>query len=198
MQQRTRIYLTGVGGQGSLTATTLLARAALGQGIEVTAGEIHGMAQRGGVVESFILLGGWKSPKLGLGEADLFLGFEPLETLRGLPYLKKGGVVVSSTEALPPVAVSLGVAEYPELDKVRTAAESVAARAFFLPSKTLGLQAGAVQSGNFALLGAACAVGVAPVSVDGLKAAVRAFLKPKLVDINLKAIDLGVAAVNNQ
>ena len=91
--------MTGVGGQGTLTATTLLARVAVAQGVEVVAGEIHGMAQRGGVVESTILLGGWKSPKLGFGEADIVLGFEPLETLRGLRYLKQGGVVFSSTES---------------------------------------------------------------------------------------------------
>ena len=91
MSNRIRIYMTGVGGQGTLTATTLLARVAVAQGVEVVAGEIHGMAQRGGVVESTILLGGWKSPKLGFGEADIVLGFEPLETLRGLCYLKQGG-----------------------------------------------------------------------------------------------------------
>ena len=79
MSNRIRIYMTGVGGQGTLTATTLLARVAVAQGVEVVAGEIHGMAQRGGVVESTILLGGWKSPKLGFGEADIVLGFEPLE-----------------------------------------------------------------------------------------------------------------------
>ena len=97
MSKRIRIYMTGVGGQGTLTATTLLARVAVEQGVEVVAGEIHGMAQRGGVVESTVLLGGWKSPKLGFGEADIVLGFEPLETLRGLRYLKQGGVVFGST-----------------------------------------------------------------------------------------------------
>ena len=100
--------MTGVGGQGTLTATTLLARVAVAQGVEVVAGEIHGMAQRGGVVESTILLGGWKSPKLGFGEADIVLGFEPLETLRGLRYLKQGGVVFSSTDVIPPLSVSAG------------------------------------------------------------------------------------------
>ena len=110
MMQRTRIYLTGVGGQGTLTATTLLARTALAQGCEVTSGEIHGMAQRGGVVESTVLLGGWKSPKISYGEADVILGFEPMETLRGLPYLAKGGLVISSTDPISPIAVSRGLA----------------------------------------------------------------------------------------
>ena len=89
-QKRMRIYFTGVGGQGTLTATTLLARTALQAGLDVVAGEVHGMAQRGGVVESVLLLGGWRSPKLDFGEADVLLGFEPLETLRGLPYLRPG------------------------------------------------------------------------------------------------------------
>ncbi len=83
-----RIFMTGVGGQGTLTATTLLAKTVLAAGLPVTSGEIHGMAQRGGVVESTVLIG-CKSPKIGHGEADILLGFEPMETLRALPYLKK-------------------------------------------------------------------------------------------------------------
>ena len=75
-QKRMRIYFTGVGGQGTLTATTLLSRAALDAGLDLVAGEVHGMAQRGGVVESVLLLGGWRSPKLDPGEADIILGFE--------------------------------------------------------------------------------------------------------------------------
>jgi len=107
MSTRLRIFMTGVGGQGTLTATTLLARAALAAGLPVTSGEIHGMAQRGGVVESTLLIG-YKSPKIGHGEADILLGFEPLETLRALPYLKPGGLVLSSTESLAPLSVATG------------------------------------------------------------------------------------------
>ena len=132
MSNRIRIYMTGVGGQGTLTATTLLARVAVAQGVEVVAGEIHGMAQRGGVVESTILLGGWKSPKLGFGEADIVLGFEPLETLRGLRYLKQGGVVFSSTDVIPPLSVSAGREVAPGLDAVEQAVRDRASSAWFL------------------------------------------------------------------
>ena len=118
-QKRMRIYFTGVGGQGTLTATTLLARTALQAGLDVVAGEVHGMAQRGGVVESVLLLGGWRSPKLDFGEADLLLGFEPLETLRGLSYLRPGGAVFSSSDPLPPVSVSLGQASYPDMAHIK-------------------------------------------------------------------------------
>ena len=193
--QKMRIYLTGVGGQGTLTATELLAQAAMGAGISVTSGEIHGMAQRGGVVESTVLLGGWLSPRIGLGEADLLLGFEPLETLRGLPRLRKGALVVSSIDPIMPVSVCMGREPYPDMGKLQEAVESCAGRAVFLPCRAMGLEAGAAASGNMALLGAACALGALPFGLDALKEAIGAHMRPKLVEVNVRAVDLGAAAV---
>ena len=195
---RVRIFLTGVGGQGTLTATTLLANTALAQGLSVVSGEIHGMAQRGGVVESTVLIGGYASPRISQGEADIVLGFEPLETMRALPYLAPGGIVLSSSDAIPPVGVSSGGESYPEFTQIQDAVNQQAARAWFLPCRALGAQAGSSQSGNTALLGAACAVGVLPFGVAALEEAVRKFLPAKLVEVNLKALALGVAAVKNQ
>lgn len=192
---RVRIFLTGVGGQGTLTATTLLANTALAEGLEVVSGEIHGMAQRGGVVESTVLIGGYASPRIALGEADIILGFEPLETMRALPYLNAGGIVLSSFDPLPPVGVTSGGDKYPELRDIEAAVRERASRAWFLPCRELGLKAGSSQSGNTALLGAACAVGVLPFGADALEAAVRKFLPPKLVGVNLKALRFGVEAV---
>lgn len=191
---RIRIYMTGVGGQGTLTATTLLARTALDAGIEVVAGEIHGMAQRGGVVESTVLLGGWQSPKISHAEADIMLGFEPLETLRGLSYLAKGGKVLSNTEILPPIGVSMGRETYPEMDAIREKVAARASDAWYLPCRTLGLEAGSAQSGNSVLLGAVCASGLLPFGVDALNAAIKRYLAPKLVEMNLRAVELGVEA----
>lgn len=106
------------------------------------------MAQRGGVVESTILLGGWKSPKLGFGEADIVLGFEPLETLRGLRYLKQGGVVFSSTDVIPPLSVSAGREVAPGLDAVEQAVRDRASSAWFLPCRSMGIELGSAQCGN--------------------------------------------------
>ena len=195
MMNRVRIFLTGVGGQGTLTATTLLANTALAQGLEVVSGEIHGMAQRGGVVESTVLIGGYASPRISQGEADVILGFEPLETIRALPYLAPGGVVLSSSDPTPPVGVSSGGDKYPEFGHIQETVSKQARQVWFLPCRELGLQAGSSQSGNTALLGAACAVGVLPFGVDALEAAVRKFLPAKLVEVNLKALALGVAGV---
>lgn len=193
--KRLRIYMTGVGGQGTLTATTLLARVALDQGLDVVAGEVHGMAQRGGVVESVVLLGGWQSPKLDHGEADLLLGFEPLETLRGLPYLAPRGVVFSSTDFLAPLNVSLGKDVLPSLDTLKEAVASVASKAYYIPCRSLGLQAGSVQCGNSVLLGAVCATGMLPFGVEALEQGITKHLPSALVAGNIKALHLGVDAV---
>ena len=187
---RLRIFMTGVGGQGTLTATTLLARAALSAGLPVTSGEIHGMAQRGGVVESTLLIG-YKSPKIGFGEADILLGFEPLETLRALPYLKGGGLVLSSTESLAPLSVATGKEESPPLDEIKDTVLAACGSARFLPCRSLGVQAGAVQSGNIALLGALCAMNALPFGLDVVAETIRATMKPKVAEVNLMALGLG-------
>jgi indolepyruvate ferredoxin oxidoreductase beta subunit len=192
---KVRIFFTGVGGQGTLTATIMLAQAAMAKGLHVTTGEVHGMAQRGGVVESTLLIGGFMSPRISHGEADVLLGFEPLETLRAMPYLKKNGVVVSNSEALPPVSVSLGKQTYPGKDKIVSGVESCAGKTHFMPCNSIGVKAGAVQAGNMALLGAACALGIVPVTPDDLKNTMKTQLKAKLVDMNLKAVELGMETV---
>ena len=193
---KARIFFTGVGGQGTLTATILLAQAAMAKGLPVTAGEVHGMAQRGGVVESTLLIGGFASPRIAKGEADILLGFEPLETLRALPYLRKGGTVVSNEEIIPPIGVTMGREQYPDMDALRAKTEACAGRALFLPCLSLGIEAGAVQCGNLSLMAALCATGVLPITPDDLADTVRTRLKPKLVDMNLRAIELGVEAAS--
>lgn len=190
-QEKLRICFTGVGGQGTLTATTLLAQVAMLEGLEVVAGEVHGMAQRGGVVESVLLLGGWRSPRLSKGEADILLGFEPLETMRALPYLRQGGLVFSAEDPLPPLVVSLGQAEYPSMDTVATTCEKVARQSLFVPCRKLGLEAGAVQCGNTVLLAVLCASGALPFGVDALERGIRYCLPEKIQLSNLKALELG-------
>lgn len=195
-ETRLRVYFTGVGGQGTLTATNLLAKTALMEGLQVVAGEVHGMAQRGGVVESVMLLGGLKSPRLDKGEADVILGFEPLETLRGLSYLRAGGTVISSSNALPPLSVSLGNSTYPSLETIQKEVNQVAGRAYFLPCRDLGREAGSLQSGNTVLLAAACQAGIFPFDLEALAKGIKNFLPEKLHNSNLKALELGAKAIS--
>lgn len=190
---RSRIFFTGVGGQGTLTATKLVAVTAMGKGLPVTSGEIHGMAQRGGVVESTLLVG-CLSPKITPGEADVLLGFERLEALRALCYLKPGGVVVANSETLPPLSVATGKAVYPSLEHVAEKARARASRVVFVPCRTLAEQAGSAQAANTVLLGAATAAGALPFSLEELKLSVKKHLKPALAEVNLKALQLGADA----
>lgn len=195
MSAKSRIFLTGVGGQGTLTATTILARAALDAGLPVTAGEIHGMAQRGGVVESAVLTGGYATPKIARGEADVLLGFEPLETLRGLAYLKPGGAVFSSTAPLPPPGVNQGRDAYPEQDLVTSRTRECASLSWFIDCRSIAREAGNERAANIVLLGAACASGLVPITLDTLLATIESQMKPKLVAVNIQAARRGAQAL---
>lgn len=193
-----RIFFTGTGGQGTLTATRILGQAAMLSGVEAVAGEIHGMAQRGGVVESTLLLGGWQAPRLDFGEADILLGFEALETLRALPYLAPDGAIFSSDEMLPPLSVCLGQESCPQLPEIKDRAQQCARESHFFSCRALGEAAGNVRAGNTALLGALCASGRLPFGTDALEAALREIMPAKILEANLKAARLGAEAWHKQ
>ena len=107
------IILCGVGGQGTILASRLIAAAAMAGGFPIRTAETIGMAQRGGSVFSHIRIGeGCASPLIARGEADLIIGFEPGEAVRQLPYLKKGGTVVTSMRPVIPVSAMMGQFPY--------------------------------------------------------------------------------------
>ncbi|MFW6004874.1 MAG: indolepyruvate oxidoreductase subunit beta [Desulfonatronovibrionaceae bacterium] len=186
-----RVFFTGVGGQGTLTATRLLAETALEQGVDVSAGEIHGMAQRGGVVHSFVLLGGYLSPKISRGEAHVILGFEPMETMRALGFLKKEGTVLSSLDPIPPIAVSLGNETYPSMETIQEETRKCSPGAIFIPCIQLARKTGVVQTANTVLMGAFFSMGILPFDLDILLESIKKRLKPKLVEANLEAARMG-------
>ena len=113
------ILICGVGGQGTILASYILGNAALKEGYKVRLGEIHGMAQRGGSVVSHVRMGdevyGSVIPP---GKADIILAFEPLEALRNISSLKKGGKIILNTERINPISVSLGESEYTPIDEI--------------------------------------------------------------------------------
>ncbi|MDY7037586.1 MAG: 2-oxoacid:acceptor oxidoreductase family protein [Thermodesulfobacteriota bacterium] len=113
-----RCVFVGVGGQGNLMASRLLGEASLAMGIPAVVSEIHGMAQRGGVVESTVLIGNATSPIVSDGEADVLIGFEPLETIRDLKKCNRKTLVITNTQPLPPFTVSLGQGQYPPVEKM--------------------------------------------------------------------------------
>ena len=117
------VMIVGVGGQGSLLASRLLGNVILAGGYDVKVSEVHGMSQRGGSVVTYVKYGeSVNSPVIEKGEADVIISFEQLEAARWLPYLKKGGKIITSGQKLDPMPVITGAMEYPEniedLDKI--------------------------------------------------------------------------------
>ncbi|NMC76756.1 MAG: indolepyruvate oxidoreductase subunit beta, partial [Candidatus Methanofastidiosa archaeon] len=113
------ILICGVGGQGTILASYVLGNAALKEGYKVRLGEIHGMAQRGGSVVSHVRIGDEVyGTVIPTGKADIILAFEPLEALRNISFLKKGGKIILNTERINPISVSLGESDYPPIDEI--------------------------------------------------------------------------------
>jgi indolepyruvate ferredoxin oxidoreductase beta subunit len=147
-----RYVFIGVGGQGNLLVSRLLGEAALSVDIPVVVSEIHGMAQRGGIVESAVLLGNVTSPIVSNGEADVLIGFEPLETLRALGKCNKDTLVITNTSPLPPFTVSIGQGKYPPVDEVLAQINTKVENVITLNGVELAQEAGNPLSLNMVML----------------------------------------------
>jgi indolepyruvate ferredoxin oxidoreductase beta subunit len=191
-----RIVLIGVGGQGNLLTSRLLGEAALSMGIPAVVSEIHGMAQRGGIVESAVLMGDVTSPIVSNGESDIFIGFEPVETLRGLGKCNRNTVVITNTAFLPPFTVSIGQGAYPSLEEIMSLIKSRIDRVIALDGSALAEKAGNPLSLNMVMLGALIGSGTIPIGQEEMKKTISASTKKAFLESNLKAFDLGMAAAN--
>jgi indolepyruvate ferredoxin oxidoreductase beta subunit len=193
-----RIFLTGVGGQGTLLASRLLGEAALAAGFEPLVSETHGMAQRGGVVVSTVVLGDLKSPLISPGEADVVLGFEALEAFRALDRCHDRTLVIANTAVIPPYPVAIGAAHYPQVDRMfRELARQVGGLLAF-DAGALARQSGSPLAVNMVLLGALAALELLPFPAGGLEEMIRTRTNPKFLDANLKAFGMGEAAVREE
>ncbi|MBU2644910.1 indolepyruvate oxidoreductase subunit beta [bacterium] len=189
----TRLIIVAVGGQGNLLTSKVLGEASLLSHMPVRMSEIHGMAQRGGVVESALVFGDARSTIISDGEADLLVGFEPSETLRALNKCNTKTVVVTNLTPLPPFTVAIGNGVYPELQEIQRLIREKTARLIALDASALAKQAGNIMAVNMVLLGSLIQTSVLPIAVDHVKEAIRTITKKAFVDINLKAFDLGYA-----
>jgi indolepyruvate ferredoxin oxidoreductase beta subunit len=190
----TRLIIVAVGGQGNLLSSRVLGEAALLAGIPVRMSEIHGMAQRGGVVESAIVFGDAESSIISDGCADVLVGFEPSETLRAVNKCNKDTVVITNMMPLPPFTVAIGRGVYPDLDQLQTLVKQKTARLIAFDAAALAKEAGNVLSVNMVLLGALIQTGILPLTADQIKEAIRTKTKKAFVETNIKAVDLGAAA----
>ena len=182
------IMIVGVGGQGSLLASRLLGNVLLAQGYDVKVSEVHGMSQRGGSVVTYVKYGDKVySPVIEKGEADAVISFELLEAARCLPYLKKGGKLITSTQQIDPMPVITGAAEYPE-DLVKKLL-ATGAKVDALDCLSLAEEAGSAKAVNIVLLGRLSHYFDLPE--DEWMKSLEANVPSKFLEMNKKAFELG-------
>jgi indolepyruvate ferredoxin oxidoreductase beta subunit len=191
-----RVVFIGVGGQGNLLTSRLLGEAALSLNIPAVVSEIHGMAQRGGIVESAVLLGDVTSPIVSNAEADVLIGFEPVETLRALNKCNKDTIVITNTHPLPPFTVSVGQGVYPPVDEIMGLIRAKVGRVIALDGNAMAEEAGNPLSLNMVMLGALIGSGSIPVGAEDMKKTISTTTKKAFLESNLKAFDLGMKSAN--
>lgn len=186
--------LAGVGGQGTLLASNILADVALAAGLDVKKSEVHGMAQRGGSVISHVR---WHpetvySPIVGVGEADILLAFEKLEALRFAHYLRPGGTAVVNDMSIVPITVSTGGAVYPGDEHLAPAFAAARATVITVPGERLAQEAGNVKAANVVLLGALSML--LPLSEEVWWACLEQRVPKRFIELNRQAFASGRAA----
>lgn len=191
---RTSVHVVGVGGQGSVFVARALGEAALRSGVGVVVSELHGMAQRGGVVESTVVLGEAHGPIVPRGEADVLVALEPLEAVRSLSAVRKGGAGVVGLEAIVPFTVSIGAPPYPDVEGCLARVRAWLGQVVALELGALAEAAGARLASGAVALGALAGLSALPLDEAALRAATLTLAPAKAREANAAAFDAGLAA----
>jgi indolepyruvate ferredoxin oxidoreductase beta subunit len=194
-----RIVISGVGGQGTILASRLLAEASINAEMNVKIGETYGMAQRGGPVMGHIQIGGGaNNPQIRKGEADALLAFEPAEaTRRGVTYLRKDGLALINSRPTAPVEVISGMIPYPKLNDLKDLLKKISNNLYYFDATELAEKAGDAIATNVVMLGALTASGVLPFKEETLITTLENSLHPRYLELNLRAFQLGKEAFNS-
>jgi indolepyruvate ferredoxin oxidoreductase beta subunit len=185
------ISLVGVGGQGTLLASEILCQVGLLSGKDVKKSEVHGMAQRGGSVVSQLRIGEKvNSPLIALGETDILISFEKVEALRFAHFLSPDGIAMVNDQEIRPVTVSSGQSEWPE--DLDSKLKSRFSRLELVPALEIAQSLGNVRVVNVVMIGALA--NHTEISDDIWREAIKSLVKPKFLDLNLKAYDAGRSA----
>jgi len=195
---RSKILVVGTGGQGVLTAARHLGETARRCDLDVVLGQLHGMSQRGGSVESTVLIGYTGSSFIEEAEADVVLGLEPLEALRARPRMRPSTVVITSTRPVVPQILSQTGEPYPELDSILAKLRAVAAEVIAIDGGRIIEEVGARRSLNIAMIGALVGRGLLPFDAEALWETIAASSPERYLEANRRAFELGVAAVVGQ
>ena len=193
-QDTINFILAGVGGQGTILASDLLAQVGMDAGYDVKQAEVHGMAQRGGSVSSHVRWGPVvHSPLIAAGEADILVGFEQAEAVRFAHFVRPGGTVVVNQQAIAPITVSAGSAQYPPMDYLRSQLAQVSEQVYWVPAIDIARALGNDKVTNVVLLGALSALLDVPERV-WLKA-VESRVPARFLQLNHSAFQRGREAL---
>jgi len=192
--ERMNFLFVGVGGQGTLTASDIAAQVGLDLGLEAKKSEVHGFAQRGGVVESHVR---WApqvgSPTCEKGTVDILVSFELLEAARWIDWLRPGGTVVVNDQKIVPMSVSVGEAIYPPRDAILSTLKTRAGRVVAVDGLKLAEAAGTTRAVNTVILGTLSALLDMPP--EAWEEAIVRRVPPDTADVNREAFQLGRQAV---
>lgn len=189
--RKTNVLIVGVGGQGILLASEVLSEAAMIAGLDVKKSEVHGMSQRGGAVNSHIRFGPRvHSPIIPAGEADFVVALEKLEGLRASTLLAPGGTMLVNDFRLDPATVTTGKLSYPE-DAVEQLRQIHGGRVSVVDGPSKSVEAGDLRTMNTVMLGALS--NCLDFSGEQWSQAMQRHIKPKLLEINRTAFELGRA-----
>ena len=194
MKDKTNIVLTGVGGQGVITAANILGKAAVNAGVNVFVSEVHGMAQRGGSVSCTVRVGNVSGPLVASGTADAILSTEPIEALRYIQYANKKTKVITDINPVIPFTVAVGGEEYPSLDEVYKEI-ALHAELHKIDALKISKESGAVITKNIVMLGALAAADVLPFKTEILLETILDNVPAKYKDINKKAFESGLKSI---
>lgn len=192
------ILLAGVGGQGTVLASRLLAQCGIDRGEPAHTAETIGMAQRGGSVVSHVRIGeNMYSPLIPIGGADVIIGFEPAEAVRSLNYLRQGGCVVVSSRAIRPTTSLLSGSSYNGSEMLEYLKEKLRC-IVVVDGDCICAESGSLRALNIVLLGAAVGSGSIVFTEDEIASAIKKLMSPKHVESNLKALRLGSESARNK
>ncbi len=186
------IFVSGVGGQGALTASGIIARAAKMSGLKILAAETHGMAQRGGSVSVHLRIGSKVfAPLIPVGRAHVLFALEPSEALRYIEYVSSDGLVVVNTKEIVPPSVNMGDVVYPSIEKIGEVLKEFARKVILVNAHELAVKAGNPLTNNVVMLGVMARAIDLPFSNDILKESIKLTVPEKALEVNMKAFDLG-------
>ena len=191
------ILISGVGGQGVITAGRIISEAAVSSGINVVMSELHGLSQRGGSVSVDLRMGDVHGPIIPDGDVDVIMGFEPIEAIRAISRAGNRTIVIMNSEKITPISLSMHRMEYPDEEKLKEISGKNV-KIMKINGVMIAKKAGNYKAVNSVMIGATLGLDIIPVTMESVKSVMKGIFSGNILQENLKAIDLGREEIMEQ